>query len=1065
MDFTAIRDEDEQDDALERRPGCLRGAFKGLALLLLVGLLGVALLPTLMSTDGARKWAFAKINAVVAPARVSCEAWSLGWVAPPVLNKVVFTDASRGVEVKVEQVAFDRGLFRLLPVGVLNLGGVTLKRPDVSVSTEPRPAASPAGTPAGQASGKGFFFLPIVDVGGILSIEDGRVTVTGPAPQPFVAEQVEGSVKLSSYKKPIDVQTQMRVGGGKLALQGKVQSLKELFKGADFEQPEQVTLTLVSVDLTSFAPLVQLAVGEPWIHSGVAEGALTLVVKGKDRFTLEGGLLVNGLSLAGAGQTRSPKGDVALMADVRYDKREIQIAKFELSSPWLRAEADGTLKAGAKAGVLTGAVQAKVTAYLAAVARDFASVLGLSKGFKVQKGELRATLSLAGSEQAMRVDASVAASDLAMTIDGGPLVMKPEPSLVFKAAFPYGGWPEVETFHLKAPFADVYGSGTFDAATVKGKLDLTRFSRDFKRMLKDCPPMVGSAYLDVMTKREDGGVALTSFLKLSDVAAEFSPGQRTVIPQGTVKLAGRVPLKEGKPESELLDVSFDAALDNGTVKGAWKRFAPARGGRELVLRGFTATADFELGSVRRLLGGFVPATAQRRMTTWQGHVVANATAEAAGGVVKARMNAAGQKIVAAGSNGVWRVPDVRLEGALTQDGAKEGLRVEATASGSGALERDGQTVFAERDAGVSLDARVAPGGEVVELAKLKVSSGLFELDASGRVTELATRCLVSAKGRAAVDFAAVMRLLEAEGIDEFELAGRELRDFRFESPLTGGAGTVLSEGNFEGAAFLSSFKGLGLQAGPADVSVRLAKGALKLAYEPALNGGKLKLVPEAEVGGKMSVVSLPPRTRLLENVALTQGMVDSLLVNMNPLFQGSQVRGGSVTLDVRSMRLAAEPAPAKRVLLDADILFKQLKLELGPSLLELLAMVKVKERTLAVDQLPVHVVVRDGRVHVDPVRVVIDRQPLIFSGWVAFDGSVKYLVEVPVTERLAGGTAGKLLKGTVIKIPVSGTVTEPRLDASALRNTLGSLLKSAVGEQAVEKVGTFLDKLQQELQK
>lgn len=129
------------------------------------------------------------------------------------------------------------------------------------------------------------------------------------------------------------------------------------------------------------------------------------------------------------------------------------------------------------------------------------------------------------------------------------------------------------------------------------------------------------------------------------------------------------------------------------------------------------------------------------------------------------------------------------------------------------------------------------------------------------------------------------------------------------------------------------------------------------------------------------------------------------------------------------------------------------------------AMVKVKERTLAVDQLPVHVVVRDGRVHVDPVRVVIDRQPLIFSGWVAFDGSVKYLVEVPVTERLAGGTAGKLLKGTVIKIPVSGTVTEPRLDASALRNTLGSLLKSAVGEQAVEKVGTFLDKLQQELQK
>ena len=36
---------------------------------------------------------------------------------------------------------------------------------------------------------------------------------------------------------------------------------------------------------------------------------------------------------------------------------------------------------------------------------------------------------------------------------------------------------------------------------------------------------------------------------------------------------------------------------------------------------------------------------------------------------------------------------------------------------------------------------------------------------------------------------------------------------------------------------------------------------------------------------------------------------------------------------------------------------------------------------------------------------------------------------------------------------------------SALQNTLGSLLKGAVGEQTMEKVGTFLDKLQKELQK
>jgi hypothetical protein len=240
---------------------------------------------------------------------------------------------------------------------------------------------------------------------------------------------------------------------------------------------------------------------------------------------------------------------------------------------------------------------------------------------------------------------------------------------------------------------------------------------------------------------------------------------------------------------------------------------------------------------------------------------------------------------------------------------------------------------------------------------------------------------------------------------------------------------------------------------------------LKVAYEPALNNGKLRLVPEAEVGGRDGSLGFPAKTRLLENVTLTQGMVDTLLVNMNPLFQGSTVLGGTVTLDLRSCRVARGMPPDKGVGADMDVLFKQLKLQMGPSLLELLSMIKVTEKVYEVDQLTVHVVIKDGRVHVDPVKMVIEKQPVIFSGWVAFDGTVKYLIEVPVTERLVRGTAGKLLKGAVIKIPVSGSVHEPRLDASALQDTLGSLIKSAVGEQGLEKVGSFLEKLQKELQK
>lgn len=1066
MDFPELRDvEEDEPFRKKKRPGCILGLVR-LSLALLAPLLLIAaLLPTLLSSDPGRRWALKKINAAIAPSEFAVQQWSLGWITPPVLEKVSFSDAAHGVEASIAELQFDRGLLRLLPVGTLNLGSVTLKNPTVSASLAPPPQQPKPPAEEKKAGTGGAFFLPIVDAAVTLTVENGRIQVTGNAPDPFEAQQVSATVELTSYRKPIAVQTQMKICGGTLALEGRVQSPKELFQGEAFEEPERLTLKLVGVDLAALGPLIQHACGEPWIRSGTAEGALTGVIVGPKEFKVEGGLLVNGLSLAAGRQAPSPKADLALMVNVGVADSVVSVTQFELSSPWLRANANGTLQQGSKAGVMIGTISAQAQADLAAVARDFAPALGLSKGFSMRQGQLQAAIELTGDENAMGVEANVTSSNLDMTVDGEPLALKPAPSLVFKAKFPYDQWPEVETFRLKAPFADLYGSGRFDAAVVKGKLDLTRFSHDFKRMLKSAPPMVGSAYLDMATRRDEGRVAVTAFLKLSDVAAELKPGQRMAVPQGTLKAEGYMPLKEGKPENEIQDASFEFTLESGKVSGGWKRLAPPQANRLLVLRGFTLTGNMDLGSVRRLLGGFIPAPVQRRMSEWQGNVVANATAEAAGGVMKARMNAAGQQIVAGIDGGVWRIPDIRLEGALTQGGQKEQTQVEATVTGSGGLERDGEIVYAENAARLGVEALVAADGERLQIKKMDLTSRLFEVQAQADVTELSTRCVVAAKGSAAIDFVAVTHLLAAKGIDEFQLTGRALREFQFESPVAGGLATLFAEGTFNGAAFVGSLKGLGLNAGPANATFKLSKGRLQMAYEPELNGGKLRFVPEITSERGATALSFPAQTRLLENVQINQDMVDTLLVNLNPLFQGSLVQDGSVSLDFRSCHLVSGLAPDKGVAADMDIQFSNLKLQLGPSLRDLLSMLKVKDLNYSVAKLPIHVVVKEGRIWVDPITMVIDKQPVTFSGWVAFNGAIKYLIEVPLTDRLTGGTGGKLLKGQTIRIPVTGTVNAPRLDTSVLQNTLGTLIKNAVGEHAAEKVGSFLEKLQEELKK
>ncbi|MDD4102193.1 MAG: hypothetical protein PHU80_06120 [Kiritimatiellae bacterium] len=1064
MDFADIEGVEEQE-ALEHNPGCITGFARALFAMLAVVAVAFALLPVAMSSDPGRRLILGRVNAAIAPAKVSAGGWSLGWFTKASVSEPFYENPAQGVVFRGDEVRFDRGLLRLLPVGKLDLGTVTLVKPDIAVSLVPQPVPEVT-EPGIKPKKKGFFFLPVVDAGLGLAFEDGRLEVRGQDGEALVASRVNGLARMESYRKPADVDFSMAVGGGTVTLQGRLQSIRDFIKERDDQaQSEKISLKLVNVDVTALRPLMLYATGKEWLGGGTADGVVTVEQSGKGRFAAECGMLVNGFCLEDGDRARSPAGDLALMADLWFGAEGIEIRKFDFSSPWLRAEAQGKLYGWKDGGVMTGKLNAKATARMPVIARDFASVLGLSPSFTIEKGDLNAVFSVEGGADALLLDAKAETSGLLMKSGGETLTLKPEPSLLFKARFPYGEWPDVETFHFKAPFADVYGKGRFDSAVVKGRLDLTRFARDFKKILKYCPPMVGSAYVDVATSSGAGMLKLTSFVKLSDLAVETRPGQMVVLPQGTVKFVGSVPVQGGKPDREINNVDFSAVLDDGSIEGGWQRLALSEDGSGTVLRGLSVKSSLEIASAGRLLGGVLPAAAQRRLRAWQGRVLANVTAEMAGGVLKALVNAGGVDLRHTAESGVWRIPDVRLEGAVSREGPKEEVRLAAAVAGGVAFERDGQVIFAEPAGKGDVDLRVLAGGDALMVPSLSLKTGLLEMNAQAEVKELSGRCLLKAKGRAALDFAELAGLLDVEMLEAFEITGRKAREFSFAAPLAGGLATVMSEGEFSGASCIESLKGMGMTAGPADISVRLSQGVLKMAYEPVLNSGRLRLVPEIQVGTRGITVSCPPKTRLLENVAITQEMVDTLLARINPLFQGSVVKNGKVTVDLKSFDYAPAAVPEKQVASEMDILFSGLSMDMGPALREILTMIRVKERRYEVDRLPVHLVIKDGRVNMAPVRIVVDRQPIICSGWVAFDGTIKYLIEVPVTERLAGRAAGKVLGNMVIKIPVAGTVDEPRLDTSALKNAMADMFKSVVNEQTVEKVGDFLEKLQRELRK
>lgn len=1074
MEFTEIRDEDDVEE-MEDSPkgGCLGKLMKGFLFLLILVVLIAGVLPSLFSSDASRKWALAKVNAGLAPRTVSIDRWSFGWFTAPEFEKVDYFDPEHGVTFKTDSVKLEKGLLRLLPFGKWNIGRVTVKRPDLAVTApevKKGEAVQEALPPGGKRPAqKGGMTLPLSDIACKLVVQDGKVAVQSPSGAGFAADQINSEISVTSLKEPISIHSKMRVGVGSVSVDGAVLSPAALASGKASTTPEKLTVKLQQLDLSLFSSLLRMMKAKVWIESGVAEGELSFAIAGLDQLKVSGGLLVNGFSIAGETMKPSPKAELALMTDIEYANRDVNIKALDFASPWLRTRSKGQLQLGSKEKKMSGLLTLTSDSDLKAIVRDFGPVLGITSDFTMQSGRLTMEAKLEAGDEGMAIDANLSTADLLMKISGEPLLLKPSPSLALKARLPQGTKiPEIRELRLRAPFADVSASGRLEAGRVNGTVSLTTFSRDFRRIFKTLPPMVGNIEFSLETQQSESRVSVVSRVAVTDLAAEFKPGERTVIPKGSLTASAFMPLEKGF--STLEDFSFALEVPGGAFSGKGKRFALSKvedqgaPKSQLSLRGLSLSSEFELPALRQLFAPFLSENVRRQTASLQGQMVMNATAEVAKGEAKVLMNAAAQRISLTQSNRVVKVPDIRLDASLAQAKPGDVFQVKGETVGTFAFLRDKETVFAEKDAKVVADMAIASDLTRVEMKCLEVTSELFAFKGKVDLSELKSRCVVAAEGQSTLDCERVTMLLNAQGIDEWSLTGRAMRPFKFKAPLAGGINTLFAEGQMACAVAVASARGMGLKAGPSDASVKLADGRMTVSYTPALNQGKLKLNPVMTMERNNLMCTVPPKTRVLDDVQLSQEMLDGLFVSLFPLFQGSIAQQGSVTLDLTSFSYTTGLPIEQGLSADVILQLKDVKVLFGKTLRDLLSKMRSNSTLWEQQQVTIHARMLNGRISLDPVTLVVDRHPITFSGWVNTKGAINYMIEVTLTERMLGEKGGKAI-GKVVKVPVTGTISSPSIELNALLQALAPTAAEVIREEVQDHAKDFLDNLRKELKK
>lgn len=1069
FDYDEERYADEGAEYAEEGTGYAREFWRLVLFLGVVLLLLFILLPTLLSTNGGRNWILTKVNRAATPLEVECADWSLGWWRAPVMDELRVRDSARGLDVKIQQARLGRGLWGLLPWGKLRLGTVELVGVRGTCSPVPGERATAEPSAAKEGAQRGLR-LPISDLAMTLKVQGGRWEFFADQPESLVLEQLKGRLELSSLHQPLTLEGGAQVGMGGVTLKGALPGVRPAPTRTGVSQGEGVQhlqVTLTDVDARAVRPVLQRSVGQPWIDDGRMEATLSVALQNWQTGALEGQVQVSGFALETQADASSMTLDrLHTQLEVAWRPQSIEVRKFEIATPWVQGMAWGSLHREGIGQVILGDFEVEATANLVTLARDFADVLYLAPDFKVERGVVDTHLTLRGRSDALQVVAQARSADLKFTAQGKPVVFAPAPMLDFQGSFATGFMPTIERLELQAPFAQLTLQEQAAQTEIKARLDLAHLSHSCRHIFREWLPMVGLIEVEASSQRDDNLAAVHVRGQVTDLAVQGRLQQMTVVPQATLDWRGQWVLQEGRPIKQVRGMTLATHFPDGNLKGGCSELVwPADQISHWQVRGGELSGDLSLPSVRLMAGAFLPPAWQKQLQAWQGRVLLNATCESAGGILKTRWNGAGRDLVTQWADGARvNLPDVSVSGSVEHNAPQLQSKVELEGRARGTLARDGVVLVAEPQIKFNLSANHEQ--ERWQISRLELNAALLELAAIATLTGAPERRHLVTQGRLALDYAQVGKILAAHGVDEWRLSGREARPFTFKTPLAGGLATVLAEGELKLATHLRSVAGLGLEAGAADLTLDLAQGVAHLSYAPLVNGGKLLWQPEVVVGGRAGgLTTLQPASKLLERVQLTQPMIEHLLLHANPIFQGSRVLGGEVTLLAHTAQHHLKQTPKEALRLDLELVLNNLHLQTGSVLNQVLDLIKITNRDYRVARLPLHLTVHGGVIQLDPIQLIFDEQPLIVGGRVDFKGQVNYMLELPVTRKLVGKELEAKLRGTTVKVPVTGTVDAPLLDVRALRTLLTQGLEESARQKRTEYLDDFLENLQRELRR
>ena len=351
---------------------------------------------------------------------------------------------------------------------------------------------------------------------------------------------------------------------------------------------------------------------------------------------------------------------------------------------------------------------------------------------------------------------------------------------------------------------------------------------------------------------------------------------------------------------------------------------------------------------------------------------------------------------------------------------------------------------------VVMDLEMKPGrNNTSAINRLLVKSNLISLNGTGSVYPRAQKTWLRLNGNVDPNLEKLSRLLSTVADQKVILSGKKETPFALKVARKNDSHkSWFQRLSFEAQFPASRMTMMGVVLEQIAMPGSVQNGRIRFDLEAAVNNGTMRLAPSVDLIQEPNLKV--GKGVVLNNVRITQSMIDQFLVRLHPIFIGATASQGTVGLKLEKLEWPLTDNTEVQMTCDGQLTFNQVALKSSGLLDSILSLLKADRRNIAIINEAVTFSCSEGRVVTSPLTLKADDTTIVLEGSMGRDQTLSFVAKTPVTNKMVSEKIFPYVADSMLTIPIEGSAANPQINTDQFYAELEDLLKEA-GGRAIKK--------------